>query len=279
MNGQSPGKTRRQRVRAISRRRKAGLLGLTFCALTSLPNSTEASGRRMTSGENSPAEISAALARASDRFHIPVHWLRAVMRAESDGDTRAVSGKGAIGLMQVMPVTYAELSRRYLLGPDPFDPMDNIQAGAAYLSEMLSRYGERGFLAAYNAGPRRYEEHLRGRPLPAETTDYVARIEPRLHMVSELKADILASAQESIAPIFVAAVMSAPRPEKRVASAGKDSEGVQTRKEIALPHTLFAAQAGKKIFANETQSDHAKTSMISASPSRPEELFVNSRIR
>ena len=103
------------------------------------------------------------------------------MRVESFGDARAVSPKGAIGLMQVMPKTYAELRVRHRLGADPCDPHDNILAGAAYLREMLDRYGSPGFLAAYNAGPARYDEHLmKGRPLPGETQDYVAKLAPMI---------------------------------------------------------------------------------------------------
>jgi hypothetical protein len=260
---------------AISRRRTAILLGLTFCALISLPRLAEASGRGPIPGETPPVIISSALARASDRFHIPVHWLRAVMRAESGGDTRAVSGKGAVGLMQVMPATYAELSHRYLLGPDPFDPMDNIQAGAAYLSEMLSRYGEHGFLAAYNAGPRRYEEHLHGRPLPAETIDYIARIVPHLHMESDHKAGLLASVQESMAPIFVTGAVPAPTDEAPRMSAENDRDSTRSRHVIAAPHTLFAAQASEQIFTTEP----AKMSTISASSSRRAGIFVDNRIR
>jgi hypothetical protein len=84
-----------------------------------------------------------------------------------------------MGLMQIMPETYATLRARYALGANPYDPRDNILAGAAYLRELLDRYGAPGFLAAYNAGPRRYEEHLRtGRPLPIETQQYVAMLAP-----------------------------------------------------------------------------------------------------
>jgi soluble lytic murein transglycosylase-like protein len=118
---------------------------------------------------------------AARRFHIPESWIRAVMRVESFGDARAVSPKGAIGLMQVMPNTYAELRVRHRLGVDPCDPRNNILAGAAYLREMLDRYGAPGFLAAYNAGPARYDEHLiKGRPLPGETQDYVAKLAPAI---------------------------------------------------------------------------------------------------
>jgi hypothetical protein len=118
---------------------------------------------------------------AAQRFHIPESWIRAVMRVESFGDARAVSPKGAIGLMQVMPQTYAELRVRHRLGANPCDPHDNILAGVAYLREMLDRYGAPGFLAAYNAGPARYDEHLiKGRPLPGETQDYVAKLAPMI---------------------------------------------------------------------------------------------------
>ena len=75
-----------------------------------------------------------------------------------------------------MPDTWAELRVRHRLGRDPYDPRDNILAGAAYLREMYDRYGSPGFLAAYNAGPGRYEEYLAGRPLPAETRAYVAAL-------------------------------------------------------------------------------------------------------
>jgi hypothetical protein len=103
------------------------------------------------------------------------------MRIESAGDPRAVSPKGAIGLMQIMPKTYAGLRARHHFGPDAYNPRDNILAGAAYLREMLDLYGSPGFLAAYNAGPVRYEEHLAtGRPLPPETQTYVAMLSPMI---------------------------------------------------------------------------------------------------
>lgn len=116
---------------------------------------------------------------AAQRFGIPASWIRAVMRAESIGDVHAVSPTGAIGLMQIMPETWAGLRQRYNLGADPYDAHDNIVAGAAYLRELHDRYGIPGFLAAYNAGPTRWEDHLAtGRPLPAETRAYLARLVP-----------------------------------------------------------------------------------------------------
>ena len=117
------------------------------------------------------------ITEAARRFGLPPHWIRAVMKQESGFNPRATSRAGAMGLMQVMPATYAELRRRHGLGADPYDPRDNIMAGAAYLRELHDRFGLEGMLPAYNAGPRRYLQHRdQGRPLPLETRDYVARI-------------------------------------------------------------------------------------------------------
>jgi hypothetical protein len=84
-----------------------------------------------------------------------------------------------MGLMQIMPDTWSGFRARYGLGADLFDPHDNILAGAAYLRELHDRYGAIGFLAAYNAGPGRYGDHLAtGRPLPPETRAYLAALAP-----------------------------------------------------------------------------------------------------
>ena len=115
------------------------------------------------------------IAEASARFAVPARWIRAVMQIESGGDELATSPRGAMGLMQLMPGTWVELSVRYGLGLDPFDPHDNVFAGTAYLKEMHDRFGSVGFLAAYHAGPARYEQHLAtGQLLPPETVAYVA---------------------------------------------------------------------------------------------------------
>lgn len=126
--------------------------------------------------------IAGFIAEASRRYGIPEDWIRAVLRAESAGDLHAVSSAGAMGLMQIMPATWTDLRARHGLGRDPFDPRDNILAGTAYLREMLDRYGSiDAMLAAYNAGPGRYDDHLAtGRPLPAETRNYVAILSPLL---------------------------------------------------------------------------------------------------
>lgn len=152
------------------------LCGLLSGVVVSHAVSAETASSRTEQGGNSYA---AYIAEAAQRFGVPAHWILAVMRRESAGDVRAVSEEGAIGLMQIMPDTWDELRARYGLGRDPFDPRDNILAGAAYLRELHDRFGSPGFLAAYNAGPTRYAEHLAtGRPLPRETRDYVAALAP-----------------------------------------------------------------------------------------------------
>lgn len=127
---------------------------------------------------------SPVIAEAAKRFAIPETWIRAVMRAESAGQTmldgRPITSRaGAMGLMQLMPETYAELRPRFGLGPDPYDPHDNIIAGAAYLLQMFDRYGYPALFAAYNAGPERFEAYARGgENLPAETWNYLAKLGP-----------------------------------------------------------------------------------------------------
>ena len=103
------------------------------------------------------------------------------MGVESSARVRALSPRGAMGLMQIMPKTYAELRAHYSLGLDPYDPRNNILAGVAYLREMQDHFGSPGFLAAYNAGLDRYERHLAtGGPPPLETQDYVAMLMPMI---------------------------------------------------------------------------------------------------
>ena len=122
------------------------------------------------------------IADAAKRFQIPAAWIRNVMRRESGGRTLLngqpiTSNAGALGLMQVEPGTYAEMAAQYRLGDDPFDPKDNIYAGAAYLRWLHGKYGFPAMFAAYNAGPGNLEDHLHhGAALPAETKAYVAFI-------------------------------------------------------------------------------------------------------
>ena len=119
---------------------------------------------------------SGLLAEASLRTGLPAIWLHDLLRAESNGNELAVSPKGAIGLMQLMPATYAMFRLPLGLGADPFAPRDNIMAGATYLRLLVDRYGWPGALAAYNAGPARLDAFLtHGRALPSETILYLLR--------------------------------------------------------------------------------------------------------
>jgi len=153
---------------------------------------------------------SAHIREASVRFGVPEEWIRRVMRAESGGRTMLdgrpiVSRAGAMGLMQLMPGTWAEMRARYGLGADPHHPRDNIIAGTAYLRAMYDRFGSPGLFAAYNAGPQRYAEHLAtGRRLPAETLAYVAAVGG----TSERRPN--GSLEQSPTSVFVA--LADPRP-------------------------------------------------------------------
>ena len=131
------------------------------------------------------------IAIASRRFGIPEQWVRAILRLESAGNPSATSPAGAMGLMQIMPATWQALRVRYGLGADPYRPRDNIIGGVAYLRELLDRYGAPDFLAAYNAGPERLDDHLAtGRPLPDETRRYMALLGPQLSIGAGQSASV-----------------------------------------------------------------------------------------
>ncbi|MEM7444965.1 MAG: lytic transglycosylase domain-containing protein [Pseudomonadota bacterium] len=123
---------------------------------------------------------------ASERFDIPAAWIAAIMRVESRGLTHwdgspVVSDAGAVGLMQVLPDTYAVMRQRYDLGPDPHEPRDNILAGTAYLGLLYEIYGYPGFVGAYNAGPGRYGAHIfHDGELPGQTEVYMEQILPHI---------------------------------------------------------------------------------------------------
>lgn len=134
------------------------------------------------SGANSVERWRPYVVEASVQFDIPAEWIERVMRAESGGRTHLdgrpiTSHAGAMGLMQLMPGTWAAMRKRLGLGRNPHDPRDNIMAGTAYLRLMYDRFGYPGLFAAYNAGPGRYGQYLRGkRALPAETVAYLAQV-------------------------------------------------------------------------------------------------------
>lgn len=152
------------------------------------------------------------VAEASARFGVPAAWVRRVIAAESGGRTHrggrpVTSRAGAMGLMQLMPGTWADIRARLGLGDDPYDPRDNILAGTFYLAEMHARFGYPGLFAAYNAGPASYARHLAtGAALPAETRAYVARIAGRARVSAPapaaVRGDAPAVAADGRARIF-----------------------------------------------------------------------------
>jgi soluble lytic murein transglycosylase-like protein len=131
--------------------------------------------------------------RAAKAEGVDVKLLRAVAWAESRGRQQAVSPKGALGIMQLMPSTAAQL------GVNPFDPDANVQGGARYLTQQLARFRSLPLaLAAYNAGPGAV---LRWRGIPpyAETQYYVAQIMSRYQGVP-----ISVTPKKIAAPVAVA---------------------------------------------------------------------------
>jgi len=117
-------------------------------------------------------DLDQVVREASARRQIDPDFVSSVIKAESNFYPRAVSPKGAQGLMQLMPGTAAQLGVS-----DPFDPKANVEAGTAYLSELLDLYNNDPIraLAAYNAGPQRVQQY-HGVPPYRETKLYIARI-------------------------------------------------------------------------------------------------------
>jgi len=110
--------------------------------------------------------------RAADKYGLPRQLVRSVMAAESGFALHAISPKGAVGLMQLMPSTAHDL------GADPRDPAQNVDAGARYLRDLLVKYGGALWhaLAAYNAGPAAVDKHGTIPPY-RETLRYIDRID------------------------------------------------------------------------------------------------------
>lgn len=120
----------------------------------------------------SPADLHEMLAEAGEEHNIDADLLASIVKAESNGNARAVSRAGARGLMQLMPKTAAEE------GVDnSFQPDENVRGGTTYLDELLVRYHDNIALAlaAYNAGPAAVDKY-HGIPPYHETRVYVARV-------------------------------------------------------------------------------------------------------
>jgi soluble lytic murein transglycosylase-like protein len=118
------------------------------------------------------ADLSEIISRYASLFNLEEALLRAVIRAESNYNTQAVSSKGAMGVMQLIPET-----ARYLDVNDPFNPEENIRGGSRYLRMMLDEFnGDLDLaLAAYNAGPNAVKRHG-GVPPFRETKTYIERV-------------------------------------------------------------------------------------------------------
>ena len=128
------------------------------------------------SGSRTPSEYlveySGIVKKASDRFGVDIHFIKAIIKAESGFDHEAVSTKGAKGLMQLMPGTADDMAVM-----DPLDPEENIVGGTRYFSLMLKRFNNDKTLAlaAYNAGPENVENYNGIPPFP-ETRAFVERV-------------------------------------------------------------------------------------------------------
>lgn len=119
-----------------------------------------------------PADLNTIFEEAAQKYNVPSTLLKAVGKAESDFNTRAVSRCGAQGVMQLMPAT-----ARGLGVTDSFDPRQNIMGGAKYLSQMLKKYNgnTKLALAAYNAGSNNVDKY-NGVPPFKETQNYVVKV-------------------------------------------------------------------------------------------------------
>ena len=126
---------------------------------------------RFVKQEGKPKSLDEIIAEISDKFDIEASLVKAIIRAESNCDPKAVSSKGAQGLMQLMPGTARELNVTR-----PFDPKENIVGGVKYIKGLLASYGDlRLALAAYNAGPGTVKKYA-GIPPYRETINYVRKV-------------------------------------------------------------------------------------------------------
>lgn len=164
---------------ARSRRRACRLLAFGIAAaalIASLAPVPALAGEPLAAVPPSPACAPHA-AEAAARSALPATVILRVMHVESRGRANAISPKGAMGCMQIMPATWRYLTTRYALGSDPWNARFNMIGGALYLAELARQFGFPGAYAAYNAGPARYARHVRGTArLPAETVAYVASL-------------------------------------------------------------------------------------------------------
>lgn len=173
----------------------------------------------------------------SAKYGIDPNFVWRIMQQESGGrqfgkdGLPLTSSAGAIGPMQVMPGTFADMARRYGIKGGITDPDANIEAGVAYLSEQLKRFGnEPTAAAAYNAGPERVKDNIAdGRPLPSETKKYIASIAA----MERLQSQAPAGGEQKV---NVTVTLGGNVPEGTAATAQTPSGNfVPTRIEYAMP--------------------------------------------
>lgn len=150
-------------------------LGVALCLTTMISPVSRVAfdpGRKDNIPPHSSEPIASLIATYAAQYALDPALLQAVIKVESNFNAEAVSSKGAIGLMQLMPLTAAAL---HVL--DPFDPKDNIRAGAALLRRLLDRFGGdlSLALAAYHVGEKRVSQAMGIPALPA-TQVYVERV-------------------------------------------------------------------------------------------------------
>ncbi len=221
----------------------------------------------------SDAIYSDFIAEAAQRFALPAQWIRAVMAAESANVPHAVSPRGALGLMQLMPATWRLIRAQLGLGSNPFDPHDNVIAGAAYLRQLWDRYGMPGALAAYNAGPGRWESYLAGaRPLPTETIAYVASLASRIGTVAlPMKSATRASRSypADSGAIFVVLQSARPSTTQRANVPDNVTSGANGAQVADMPDALFASNSTPEAIRATTQTNAA----VGAPPASSSALF------
>jgi hypothetical protein len=179
-----------------------------------------------------PVDLNEVVNAASGTYKLDPDLVNSVIRAESGFNVRAVSPKGAQGLMQLMPKTASDLGVQ-----NPFDPQANVEGGTRYLRELLERYDFDLIkaLAAYNAGPQRVEQYG-GVPPYYETKAYVARIvrdfnQKKLAAKAAEKSATQAASQKS------GATNSTPAksPAKSVSAAKPHKPVPQTQAKVTTP--------------------------------------------
>ncbi len=162
------------------------------------------------------------------------------MRVESGGLAHVTSPKGAMGLMQLMPETWADMRGKLGLGADPYDPHDNVLAGVAYLREMYDQFGSDGFLAAYNEGPGRYLAQRRaGRPPLPATQAYVGLVMSKMGGALPLPSSGGGAPMAPRPTIFVVLRSATPSDHTSVRATAPDPFNTPT----FTPSALFAVSS------------------------------------